>query len=1041
MNIKDYIPALITLVKKAQKDPLLELELVLKHKINQDVFDNVIRKVKGIPNITLQSSSESLDIFLENNNLRVSVLGANSIGRYCKTNKLSELNERNYLIMKKTNTDNVDIRNYNIKFNLKREVQKDKSEIDSDRWDKQNKYFRYKKRFSYITQDKLFSFDFTVLKSSTRSVTTEKNYKKKKSEISSFLKQFVVKPNKINFDVWWESLDPSDMVELVGKKKNDFRYSKTFEGSGVLENDLEYEIELEWLGNNISYKEKHETILDLLIQNTGIILQGIQKSNFIIGNEEKKNVVDEYKKFMGTPRFSAPQNITLEHQHIKQHSYVDYKQLLSIRRNYSVTEKADGERNMCIIMKNGSVFLINRKNEIKSLGCTIKGLENSILDGELILKDKFNKNIILFAVFDIYFHNNTDVRERLFNRTNEEKTENKLETSRDELLTDIFKQIDVVSDNNSDTIRFIKKQFYYGNQEKYSREQDEEITKLESELKLADKESPVYEDIKRNIELIKQDTLIFREAKKVLSKEYIYKIDGLVFTPVNLVIGDEMDGKPPKFDGRWNKLFKWKPPEENTIDFRVSIQQDDGKDEIRYSNLNGRVVSYKTLVLHVGYSSEKHTVTNACRVMNEDLDFSKDYSMVPFQPVNPYIKNIELAYIPVKNNAIFTENRQKILAGMIVEFSYDKRLGEGFCWKPLRVRNNNTPNDFVTAINVWRSIHNPVTYEMITTGETPDWAEKEVYYFGNIDRNKLVTRPLADFHSYIKKQIISKNSKNNDKLIDFACGKGGDINHWIDSKINYVVGFDVNRDNLDNKGNGLCNRVLNLRKKNNKEILKNILAVWADSSKLISTGIAAKDDLNKYYIDIVYGNADLELIKSSKLRKFYNIAKRGFDIGSAQFSFHYFFENNVKLDIFLRNVSDSLRKGGKFVGTCLNGRKVFELLGDISNIAVFDNDTLIWKITKRYEQNVLSNDSTSVGMAIDVFVESIGNTTTEWLVNFEYLKTKSLEYGLELLEVKPFEDYYTDIKKNKIKYGDATKMNDKLKQYSFLNTTFVFEKK
>ena len=125
----------------------------------------------------------------------------------------------------------------------------------------------------------------------------------------------------------------------------------------------------------------------------------------------------------------------------------------------------------------------------------------------------------------------------------------------------------------------------------------------------------------------------------------------------------------------------------------------------------------------------------------------------------------------------------------------------------------------------------------------------------------------------------------------------------------------------------------------------------------------------------------------------------------------------------------------------LNGRKVFELLGDISNIAVFDNDTLIWKITKRYEQNVLSNDSTSVGMAIDVFVESIGNTTTEWLVNFEYLKTKSLEYGLELLEVKPFEDYYTDIKKNKIKYGDATKMNDKLKQYSFLNTTFVFEKK
>ena len=48
---------------------------------------------------------------------------------------------------------------------------------------------------------------------------------------------------------------------------------------------------------------------------------------------------------------------------------------------------------------------------------------------------------------------------------------------------------------------------------------------------------------------------------------------------------------------------------------------------------------------------------------------------------------------------------------------------------------------------------------------------------------------------------------------------------------------------------------------------------------------------------------------------------------------------------------------------------------------------------------------------------------------------------MELVEVKQFEDYFSDIKKNNIKYGDATKMNDKLKQYSFLNSTFVFEKK
>ena len=42
---------------------------------------------------------------------------------------------------------------------------------------------------------------------------------------------------------------------------------------------------------------------------------------------------------------------------------------------------------------------MNRKNEIKSLGCKLLGYGGSILDGELILKDKKNKNIILFAVF------------------------------------------------------------------------------------------------------------------------------------------------------------------------------------------------------------------------------------------------------------------------------------------------------------------------------------------------------------------------------------------------------------------------------------------------------------------------------------------------------------------------------------------------------------------------------------------------------------------------------------------------------------------
>ena len=92
--------------------------------------------------------------------------------------------------------------------------------------------------------------------------------------------------------------------------------------------------------------------------------------------------------------------------------------------------------------------------------------------------------------------------------------------------------------------------------------------------------------------------------------------------------------------------LKWKPPEENTIDYKIEIKRDDNdeEDEIKYVEHSSKIVSYKTLILR-GYKPEIHTKHNSFRVMNEELRFPTEYSMVPFQPHNPYIKNIELAYI------------------------------------------------------------------------------------------------------------------------------------------------------------------------------------------------------------------------------------------------------------------------------------------------------------------------------------------------------------------------------------------------------------
>ena len=77
-----------------------------------------------------------------------------------------------------------------------------------------------------------------------------------------------------------------------------------------------------------------------------------------------------------------------------------------------------------------------------------------------------------------------------------------------------------------------------------------------------------------------------------------------------------------------------------------------------------------------------------------------------------------------------------------------------------------------------------------------------------------MTRGLRDFHNlFVKKILISAVSRREDILIDLAVGKGGDISKWIYSKLKFVFGIDISKDNIENRIDGACARYLNYRKK------------------------------------------------------------------------------------------------------------------------------------------------------------------------------------------------------------------------------------
>jgi hypothetical protein len=179
--------------------------------------------------------------------------------------------------------------------------------------------------------------------------------------------------------------------------------------------------------------------------------------------------------------------------------------------------------------------------------------------------------------------------------------------------------------------------------------------------------------------------------------------------------------------------------------------------------------------------------------------------------------------------------------------------------------------------------------------------------------------------------------------------------------------------------------------------------------------------------------------------------RAGADVAACMFALHYFFENIESLNGFIKNLSETVKIGGLFIGCCFDGDKVFNLLRSVekgrSKVGKIE-DTPVWSITKDYDREELLPDDESVGLAIDVEFISIGTTHKEYLVPFELLKKKLKAIGFELLEKKDldelglnnstntFDASFEMSKKGKKKYV----IPDTVKEFSFLNRWFIFKR-
>ena len=130
-------------------------------------------------------------------------------------------------------------------------------------------------------------------------------------------------------------------------------------------------------------------------------------------------------------------------------------------------------------------------------------------------------------------------------------------------------------------------------------------------------------------------------------------------------------------------------------------------------------------------------------------------------------------------------------------------------------------------------------------------------------------------------------------------------------------------------------------------------------------------------------------------KKYYGLGGN-FDVISSQFSIHYYFKSLETLDNFINNLSENINKGGYFIGTCYDGLNIFNLLKNQNSIEYTDSlNNLIYKIDKKYEIDDLTENN-CLGIEIDVYMESIGQPITEYLVYFPYFIKKMKENGFIL---------------------------------------------
>ena len=762
--------------------------------------------------------------------------------------------------------------------------------------------------------------------------------------------------------------------------------SKSFKESGCLTVTPTYYLNLTF--EEITPGEEFDKYFSIYLR---WILEEIQQSNFIITIDEKESLLASFKRITKQNDFILADPVEVLRRNFHRNDKFPY-----VRDDYALAYQPHGELRFLYIAENfsknvdGKIFMITKDFNVINTGRIVEGFENSLLEGY------FNETNNLFYITDILFYKGRDVRVNKFHNMGAgAKDKFRFDYLMQFYREGVQKSKYLDPELRDESTKIIVARYLFGNGPSF----EENVNELFDRVKLQD-----------------------------------FMISGIMFRPVN-------DPYPMK-GGFWYSLFKWTYPPFKTIDFLVKYVLDGKNPRLspfqlpsKGKYLFGKIIHYKTLELKVGGYKD---------IPGEnELSQKKIFTVTNFTPigVDPRL-DVNLANIPLNDagdvvaHDELTDIYEKIDDNTVVEFAYQKIYGEFttlFKWTPMRINHLKTKqiregnySSITTehyANHMWNAFTNNITETHLREGTVPEEDISKSYYANNALRLKKF--PFQIFHNRIVKDnlimnvcpaIINHSKTMIGSLLDLACGSGGDFAKWKLGLLKKIVGIDYAKDNIET--------AMNIYKKARRP-KPDVTYIWGNAGRLIFPDYDAGMD---------YQSRDL--LKKTIL------SKNQYDVVSVQFAIHYMFEDEIMIRTLLQNVTDNLKIGGYFIGTSLDGERVFDMLKDKNKEIGMVGDDLLWRIDKEYSLKKWDRKKANLGEKIEVFVSTIGIPHKEYLVNYDYLKELAKEYGLEVVSVRSFGEIYDEAIAKKTEWDEDLKnMSGGEKMFSFLHNEFTFLKK